>query len=78
MTTHPTGITSRPLPDGWPALDIDHGFMPPFSVGVWDCGSFETVAVFPAIHDAARKASWLARRHGVSHVEITDQRCRSI
>jgi len=71
---HPSGIRSRALPDGWPAIDPDHGFRPPFAVDRIDLGQYETVEVFPTLLQAARCASWCNRRlwSGVI-VEINDQ-----
>lgn len=75
---HPSGIRSRPLPDGWPAVDCVQGWVPPFTVDSFDLFESETIGVFPTVQDAARKASrampWGRVRR--EPVEITDARNR--
>lgn len=43
--THPSGVKSRPLPDGWPPLDRDQGFTPPYYLHVYGIGQPKEIRV---------------------------------
>lgn len=76
---HPSGISSRALPDGWPALDLDHGFRPTFAVYRMDLGQYEMVDVFPTLLQAARFASLCHRnRCRGQNIKINDQNCTNL
>ncbi len=76
--THPSGITSRSLPDGWPPVDEHQGFTPPYSVTVWDMGSPKHILTTDCIFHAMRRCTIYCPRFYGETLEVTDSDNRTV